>query len=121
MQFTSPYCTKSLTKFNTKMQDFRIFSIGFQMLEIQYFQKAMNTCEMWSNGIKIAFFAKKLRKIAQRLGTSPIASGGRGLRPQTPVCVTFELRYTSLLTDVSQFRHFRILTVGLSLLPWTSS
>ena len=48
-----------------------IFSIGFQMLEIQYFQKAMNTCEMWSNGIKLAFFAKKLRKITQRLGTSP--------------------------------------------------
>ena len=38
-------------------------------------------------GIKIAFFSQELRKIAQRLGASPpdpIASGGRGPRPQTP-------------------------------------
>ena len=27
--------------------------------------------EMWSNGYKIAFFSKKLQKIAQRLGASP--------------------------------------------------
>ena len=32
---------------------------------------ALNTCEMCSNGIKIAFFPKKLRKIAQRLGALP--------------------------------------------------
>ena len=30
---------------------------------------ALNTCEMWSNGIKIAFFLKTLRKIAQRPST----------------------------------------------------
>ena len=35
---------------------------------------ALNTCEMWSNGIKIAFFSKKLQK-------SP---NGWGLRPQNP-------------------------------------
>ena len=46
---------------------------------------ALNTCEMRSNGIKIAFFSQKLRKIAQRLC------------PQTPVCDTFDLQYTSLL------------------------
>ena len=71
---------------------------------------ALNTCETWSNGIKIAFFSKTLRKIAQRLR----------LRPQTPICDTFELQYTSLPKHVSQFRHFRILTIGLSLLPWTN-
>ena len=31
---------------------------------------ALNTCDMWSNGIKIAFYFKKLQKIAQRLGAS---------------------------------------------------
>ena len=46
---------------------------------------ALNTCEMWSIGIKIAFFQKNLQK-------SP---SGWGLRPQTPVCDTFE--YNSLL------------------------
>ena len=30
----------------------------------------LNTCEMWFNDIKIAFFSKKLQKIAQRLGAS---------------------------------------------------
>ena len=35
---------------------------------------ALNTCEMWSNGIKIAFFPKNYKK-------SP---NGWGLHPQTP-------------------------------------
>ena len=65
---------------------------------------ALNTCEMWSNGIKIAFFRKNYEK-------SPSCWE---LRPHTPVCDTFELRYTSLLKHVSQFRHFRILSFGLS-------
>ena len=38
------------------------------MLIIYFFQMVLNTCEMWSNGIKIAFFSKKFQKIAQRLG-----------------------------------------------------
>ena len=50
---------------------------------------ALNTCKMWSNGIKIVFFSKNLQK-------SP---SGWGLRPQTPIatggCDTFE--YTRLL------------------------
>ena len=32
---------------------------------------ALNMCEMWFNGIKIAFFSKKFQKIAQQLGASP--------------------------------------------------
>ena len=32
---------------------------------------ALNMSEMWFNGIKIAFFSKKLQKIAQQLGSSP--------------------------------------------------
>ena len=31
----------------------------------------LNTCEIFSSGIKKAFFSKKLRKIAQRLGALP--------------------------------------------------
>ena len=50
---------------------------------------ALNTCEMRSNGIKIAFFSKKLQKTAQRLGASPPD-------PQTPVC-DIHLSYTSFL------------------------
>ena len=55
---------------------------------------AMNTCKMWSNGIKIAFFSKKLQKIAQRLVASPPDPQSLrrlGARPQTPVCDAFEL------------------------------
>ena len=32
---------------------------------------ALNMCEMWFNGIKVAFFSKKFQKIAQQLGASP--------------------------------------------------
>ena len=46
------------------------FSIRFQMLKIYYFEMALNTCEMRSNGIKIAIFSKKFQKTAQRLGAS---------------------------------------------------
>ena len=69
---------------------------------------ALDTCEMWSNGIKIAFFSKKLRKIVQRLGALPPGPHSLrrlGLRPQTPVCGTFELQYTSLLTHTSSNLH----------------
>ena len=59
---------------------------------------ALNTCKMWSNGIKIAFFSKNFQKSPSGWGLSPqtpIAAGGWRLRTQTPVCGTFE--YTSLL------------------------
>ena len=59
-------------------------NIGSQMLKILCFQMVLNTCEMWSNDIKIAFFFKKLWKIAQR----PPAAGGS---TSDPVCDTFEL------------------------------
>ena len=45
---------------------------------------ALNTCEMWFNGIKIAFFSKNLQK-------SP---SGWGLCPQTPIATggdTFDI------------------------------
>ena len=54
---------------------------------------ALNSREMWSNGILNSFFFQKLTKIAQ----TPIATGSWGLRPQTPVCDTFE--YTRLLNS----------------------
>ena len=59
------------------------------------------------NCIKIAFFSKQLLKIAQRLVASPynpIASGGWGLRLQTPICDPFKLHYFA--QHVSQFRRF---------------
>ena len=58
--------------------------------------------------------------MAQRLEASPPdPHSPRRLRapPQIHVCDTFELPYTSLLKQVSQFRHFRILTISLSPLP----
>ena len=74
----------------------------------------LNTCEMWSNGIKMAFFFQKLIKIAQRLGALPpdphIAFGG----PQTPLCDTFE--YTSLLNTSPKFDlHFPTISFPLFL------
>ena len=32
----------------------------------------LNTCEMRSNGVEIAFFSKTFQKIAQRLGASSV-------------------------------------------------
>ena len=58
---------------------------------------ALNSCKMWSNGTKIAFF-QKLTKIAQPLAVVRLSTAG--LHPQTPVCDTFE--YTSLLNTSSK-------------------
>ena len=52
---------------------------------------ALNMCEMWFNGIEIAFFSKKLQKIVQQLGALP--PDPQSLRP--PVCDTFELHWLS--------------------------
>ena len=46
---------------------------------------ALNKREMWFNGIKIAFYFKKLQKII------PKASGGWRLRPQNLICDALEL------------------------------
>ena len=67
--------------------------------------------------LKQLFFSKNYEKLPNDWGLlpeTPIASGGWGIRPQTPVCDTFQLLYTSLLKHVSQFRDFRVLTIGLS-------
>ena len=70
---------------------------------------AVNACEMWSNGIKIAFFSKNLQKSPSVWGLcpqTPIATGGWGLRPQTLVCDTFEyisFVNTSPKLDISAF------------------
>ena len=56
-------------------------------------------CKVWFNGIKIAFFTKKLQKIAQQLGASP----------QTPVCDTFELHWLS--QNVSKVTYFHFSTI----------
>ena len=75
------------------------------MLKIEYFQMALDTGEMRSNGIKIAFFSKKLQKIVQRLG-------GFASRPPSVIRLNYS---THLYSNSSpQFRHFLILTIGLS-------
>ena len=71
---------------------------------------ALNTCEMWSNGVKTAFVSKKLQKIAQRLGASPPDPNSLrrlGLRPHTPVNDPFEVQYTSLLNTSANLGIFR--------------
>ena len=79
---------------------------------------ALNTCEMWSNGAKTAFFSKNYEKSSspdphslQRLGASP-----PDLRLWY-VWITVHL----LTQHVSQFTHFHISTIGSSPPSWTSS
>ena len=61
-----------------------IFSIGFQMLKTWFFQMFLNTCEMCSNGIKIAFYFKNYKKIEAPRPLKPTEA-------QTLFCDTFEL------------------------------
>ena len=59
---------------------------------------ALNTCEMWSNGIKIAFFSKNYKKLPNGWGLrpqTPKASGGWGSAPKTPSVI--HLSYTGFL------------------------
>ena len=66
-------------------------------------------------GIKIAFFTKKLQKIAQRLGASPPDPKSLrrlGVPPQTPVRDTFELH--KLSQHVPKVRHLHFSTISLS-------
>ena len=63
---------------------------------------ALNTREMWSSGVKMAFFPKNYQNLPC----------GWGRSPQTPVCDTLELR--KFTKHVSHFRHFRFLSFGLS-------
>ena len=48
-----------------------IFQLAFKMWKILFFQTTLKTRKMWSIGIKIAIFFKKLQKIFQQLGASP--------------------------------------------------
>ena len=85
------------------------------MLKIYYFQMTLNNCEMWSNGVKTAFF-KKLQKIAQWQGASPqtpISSAAGGSAPR-PHQWYFWITVHIFTKHVSQFRHFHISTIGLS-------
>ena len=59
---------------------------------------ALNMCEVWFNGIKIAFFSKKLQKIAQQQGASPPD-------PRD----TFELHWFS--QNVSKVTYFHFSTI----------
>ena len=72
---------------------------------------ALNTCKMWSNGVRTAFFSKNYEK----------SRSGWGLRPQTPSMI--RLNYKTLLywirLPIYTFLHF--LTIGLSLSFWTNS
>ena len=63
--------------------------MGFQMLKIQFFQMALNACQMWFNGNKIAIYFKKLQKI--RPHTQDSGGWGRSLTS------VIRLGYISLL------------------------
>ena len=85
------------------------------MLKILLFQTTPNLFELWSNGIKIAFFPKNYKKLLSGCGfrpKTPIASSGWELCPQIPACDTFELHNFDQF--VSQFTLF---SFGLSPLP----
>ena len=91
MHLTSPYLAGPnhvQLNFNTKMQDVKRFlnlnkiATRRRIKQFNFFNwfsnvqnlvlsNCSNMCEMWSNGIKIAFFSKKLQKIAQQLGALP--------------------------------------------------
>ena len=83
---------------------------------------ARNTCEMWFNGIKIAFFSKKVQKIAQRQKASPPDPQSLqrlGAPPQAPVCDSFELH--KLSQHVSKVRYLHFSTISLSPLSLQNS
>ena len=73
---------------------------------------ALNTCEMWFNGIKIAFFSKNCPTAASFDPRPPLASGCWGPRSQNLVCDTFELH--KLSQHVSKVRYLHFLTISLS-------
>ena len=76
---------------------------------------ALNMCKMWFNGIKIAFFSKKLQKIALAAGglaprpPKPLATGGPIPRP--PVCDMFELNWLSQNVSKVTYLHFSTILV----------
>ena len=72
---------------------------------------ALNMCEMLFNGIKIAFFSKKLQKIAQQPEASPPDPQSlRPLRapPPDPVCDTFELYFFLKASPKSRICTFQL-------------
>ena len=76
------------------------FLIGFQMLKICLFQMALNTCEMLSKAIKIAFFPKNFKKLPSGKGalpTYPISLQRIGAPPPEPsvVYLSYSLHNTS--------------------------
>ena len=78
---------------------------------------ALNMCEMWFNGIKIAFFSKKLQKIAQQLGASPPkppATGGPAPIPRRLWYVWVTLAFSKRLQSY-EFALFNY--ISLSPLP----
>ena len=78
---------------------------------------ALNTCETWSNAIKIASFSKKSPSGWGLCLQTPKASGDWGIRPQTPVCDTFE--FYLLTQHVPLVRHLHFSTISLKPSPFS--
>ena len=72
---------------------------------------ALNSCKIWSNGIKAAFFPKTLQKIVQRLGTSLPD-------PHSRMGYIWVPKFTR---RVPRFKHFCYLTLILSPLSLAKS
>ena len=71
-----------------------IFSIGFQILKMQFFQIALKTCETWSKWHYNSFFFQKIKK--------KLPPAARGF---APVYNTLDLYW--LAYDIFQIRRFR--------------
>ena len=100
-----------------KWYNILILSVGFQMLKILFFQMALNRCELWSKGIKIAFFPKNFKKLSSVWELCPQTLIGLRLEDPPPdlrLWYVIRLSYTSLLNSFSQFRYFHFLTFGSS-------
>ena len=80
---------------------------------------ALNRCELWSKGIKIASFPKNSKKSSSVWGFCPqtLIVFGWGICPQTPVCDMFELHYSLL----NACPNSDILTFGSSPFPLAKS
>ena len=77
------------------------------MLKILFIEMALSTCELWSNGIKMAGFSKKSCKKSH---------SGWKIRPQTPIYDTF--KFSSLLNTSPNLHFF---WEGLSPFPAAKS
>ena len=83
---------------------------------------ALNTCEMWFNGIKIAFFSKKLQKNRPAAGGFAPRPPKPPADPRPPICDTVELHKLSQHVSKVRYLHFSAISLtSLSVKSWLSA